>query len=213
MSTHCRVKISPGQTYDLFEINYELYKHISKPFLKEIAVFSVCRHRWAHTWWLINHFSFSTGRLDFHFWVFQNSIYPPVLNHVEVVFIVWRFVQVSSRRRLWRWLGSVVYGGVCGLCPSGSFLRCLGENRGHSPRPTGIPTTRAFYSGDSVSLRVNHSKCLSLSRYSTVSPSFSLSDLLQLEPPTWRHFGALETTCFILTMGLSYTNLEVPTNT
>ncbi len=50
--------------------------------------------------------------------------------------------------------------------PPGSFLRCLlSEKRGSLslPRSTGIPTTGAFYSGGSVSLRVSHSRCLSLS--------------------------------------------------
>ncbi len=49
--------------------------------------------------------------------------------------------------------------------PAGSFLRRLNKNRGCSPRATGIPTTRAFYSGGSVSLRVNHSKCGLLSSF------------------------------------------------
>ncbi len=38
--------------------------------------------------------------------------------------------------------------------------------------PTGIATTRAVYSGNSVSLPVSHLKCLSLCRYSSVNPSF-----------------------------------------
>ncbi len=63
--------------------------------------------------------------------------------------------------------------------PSGSFLQCLSENSGHSPRPTGTPTSRAFYSGSSVSLRVSHWKC-PLLRYS-VSPSF-----LSPRPPSAR---------------------------
>ncbi len=43
----------------------------------------------------------------------------------------------------------------------GRFFWCLSENRGCSPYPTGIPTTRAFYGGGSVSLRVSHPKCSS----------------------------------------------------
>ena len=51
-----------------------------------------------------------------------------------------------------------VFAPLCSIRPSGSFLRCLSEKDGSSPRPTGIPTTRAFYGGGSVSLRVSHLK-------------------------------------------------------
>ncbi len=89
---------------------------------------------------------------------------------------------------------AVLSRGFCGSCPPctvapfvpyvrpGRFLRRLSENRGCSPRPTGIPTTRAFYGGGSVSLRVSHPKCGSFSPLGySVSPSF-LSLASSLEP-------------------------------
>ncbi len=87
------------------------------------------------------------------------------------------------------WLAPALHGcALLSVCPSRSFLRCLSENRSHSPCPTGIPTTRAFYSGGSVSLRVSHSTCPSLLFRQSV---LSLSDLLQLQPHALAAVGPL----------------------
>ncbi len=59
------------------------------------------------------------------------------------------------------------------VCP-GRFFWCLSKNRGCSPCPTGIPTTRDFYVGISVSLQVSDSKCL-LSSFISHSVNLFLS--------------------------------------